>query len=58
MAQEADQIMRLDPDDFPKLEPAFDPMAFQEEYKSPKLVDWKLEDMELKLSAELATQIR
>ena len=58
MAQEADQIMRLDEDDLPKLELAFDPMAFQEEHKAIKLADWMLEEKELALSAELATQIR
>ena len=48
-------MMRIDADDMPELEPLFDPMAFQEEHKSPKLEEWVLDEKQLSLSGELAT---
>ena len=50
--------MRVDADAMPKLETLFDPMAFQEEHKTPTLEDWMLDEKQLALSGELATQIR
>ena len=51
-------MMRIDADDMPELKPLFDPMAFQEEYNRPKLEDWMMDEKQLALSGELATQIR
>ena len=50
--------MRIDADDMPELEPLFDPIAFQELHKSPKLEEWVLDEKQLALSGELSTQIR
>ena len=51
-------MMRIDADNIPELEPLFDPMAFQEEYKRPKLEDWIMDEKQLALLGDLATQIR
>ena len=51
-------MMRIDANDMPEFEPLFDPIAFQELHKSPKLEDWMLDEKQLALSGELATQIR
>ena len=58
MAEEVDQMERLDVEAMPELKPLFDPIKFQEEHKAPHLKDWMLGESAMAAWAEKVVTLR
>ena len=51
-------MQEIDAESLPRLETAFDPMAFQEVVKQPKITDYQLSEDDLQEQGDLASRIR